>query len=186
MSDRIEWIVDLDVRLAEARAAAAKVKTWLVEQGIVSQAVCLQRSYADTELLLPGSCASSPDWCGFDWTPRPGGMEGFDVVIERRVFHTGENGVQGLCCPHCGHQHDPDEVPWADAADAWFVEEGDDSMTCSACSERASIVDWRFAEFEWAFGNLGFAFWNWPVSEKLAQCIGSVLGHRVRLIHEHI
>jgi hypothetical protein len=186
MSDSVDWVVDLDASLDEAEALASKVRSWLVDQDVVSKAVCAHKCYVGSDLLLPGPRASSPDWAAFGWTPTPGSMEGYSVVIGRRVFHTGGNGLQGLHCPHCGHQHDPDALPWADAVQAWFVQDGSDSMHCSVCSSSSSVVDWRFAEFEWAFGNLGFAFWNWPVSEKLVQHIGALLGHRVRLVHEHI
>lgn len=63
------------------------------------------------------------------------------MVIERKVFHTGDNGLQSMRCPYSGHQHAPDHVPWAEATDAWFIQDGGDSMNCSGNARRSSVVE---------------------------------------------
>lgn len=185
MSDHVMWIVDLDSSLEDAETFAAQVKEWLVKKEIVSSAACSTAAYDGRTLLLPGACAFAPEWATFDMQ-HPPAMHGFATVVERKVFHTGGNGIQGIRCPRCSQRHDPEDVAWSDAAEAWYSQEGDDSVTCPTCAIQSKIIDWQFLESDWAFGNLAFAFWNWPVSENIAQGIGSLLGHRCRLVHEHI
>lgn len=183
MSDNVEWVVDLDASLDEAQVLAAKVKDWLLAQGIISNRACAGPSYRGGELLLPGPNAAAWSVAGDAEFPS---MHGFGIVTERTVFHTGDNGIQGLRCPRCVQQHDPDDLAWSDAVGAWFDEEGSDALQCPACGCESSIVDWRFLDLDWGFGNLAFGFWNWPITERLAEAIGAVLGHRCRLVGEHI
>lgn len=183
MSDNVQWVVDLDASPEEAQEFAAKVKDWLLAQGIVSNTICAKRSYRDSELLLPGPSATGWRVDGDGDFPS---MHGLDIVTERTVFHTGDNGIQALRCPRCAQDHDPADVPWSESVEAWFTAEGSDTLRCPACDCESSIVDWQFLELNWGFGNLAFGFWNWPITEKLAEEIGAVLKHRCRLVHEHI
>jgi hypothetical protein len=177
-----QWIVDLDATLAEAPQLAAAVTGWLVAEGVVSTLACTQRSYGDSELLLPG--ASAGQWSEFV-RPDDGGLQGFEAVTGRTVYHTGDNGIQGLRCPLCARDHAVDDLPWGDAVSAWHAGQAADAMRCPACGAESGIVDWRFLDFEWGFGNLAFGFWNWSVSARLVKVVGEMLRHRVRLVHEH-
>lgn len=182
MSDNVQWIVDLDATLDEAEALASKVKDWLVSQEIVSMEVSSELAYDGSMPLMRG--ARAIEWDSFDigTPPLPCGLS---RVTERRVFHSGGNGIDALQCPQCGHEHNPDVVPWSDAVGAWFNGESGDGMQCPACNATNSIVDWQFLECPWAFGNLGFGFWNWPIDDRLVLAVASVLGHRCRLVYEH-
>jgi hypothetical protein len=120
MSDNVQWVVDLDASLDEAQVLAARVKDWLLAQSIVSNTTCAERSYRGGELLLPGPNAAVWSVAGDGEFPS---MHGFGIVTERTVFHTGDNGIQGLRCPRCAQEHDPDDVAWSDAVGAWFDKE---------------------------------------------------------------
>lgn len=183
MGATVDWIVDLDASQDESEALAIKVKTWLITREVVSAVSSPERTYGGGELLMRGPCAAKWDACEIGTISSLCGLE---VVTKRKVFHTGDNGIQALQCTDCGGKHDPDVIPWSDAVGAWFSGEGSDVMRCPACDAQRSIVDWRFLNCEWGFGNLGFGFWNWPISERLAQELSVLLGHRCRLVHEHI
>jgi hypothetical protein len=58
-------------------------------------------------------------------------------------------------------------------------------LTIRFCNHRARIFDWTFKDYEWAFGNLGFGFHNWPINETLAMELGKVLEHRVKIAYQH-
>ena len=183
MSDSVDWIVDLDASPSELEHLSNKVREWLIQRGIIAEQVSAVPAYSGRPLLMRGPRAAEWDSSPVEWLPALCGLE---VVRERTVFHTGDNGIQKLQCPACGHQHDPETVPWSDAVGAWFAEEDEHSLQCPTCQQRHSIVDWRFLECEWGFGSLGFGFWNWSISERLVDELASLLGHRCRLVHEHI
>ncbi|MFT0735631.1 serine/threonine protein kinase [Ralstonia wenshanensis] len=183
MSDSVDWIVDLDAAPDELDLLSNTVRAGLIERGIIAEQVGAVPAYSGRPLLMRGPRAAEWDGSPVEWLPALCGLE---IVRERTVFHTGDNGIQALQCPTCDHQHDPDTVPWSDAVGAWFAGEGDHTFQCPACQHRRSIVDWRFLECEWGFGCLGFGFWNWPVGDRLLQEVSSLLGHRCRLVHQHI
>ena len=180
MSDNVTWIVDLDASANEAADLADRVREWLTSQGIVSP---ISRRVSDgIDLLGRGEQANAWD---AESHAADLAMCGLQVATERQVFHTGDNGIDCIRCPSCHVAHDPDSLPWSDAVEAWYAEEGDDGMACPDCGARHRIVDWEF-EMPWAFGHLAFGFWNWPVSERLLHEVAAITGHRCRLVHEHI
>lgn len=182
MGANVEWIVDLDVSLEDAPALAERVKEWLLDREIISRTLCPERSYNDAELMNRGACAAQ--WDAYP-THSHTSMQGLEVHIGRQVFHTGDNGIQAICCPTCGAAHDPDEVPWSDAVGAWYLNEATHTMTCPACRASLSIVDWTF-ETPWGFGHLAFGFWNWNISDRLVDAVAALTGHRCRFVSEHI
>lgn len=179
MSDNVTWFVDLDASPDEAKALADHVSKWLITQGIVSPIPC-QALGAD-HLLSRGSSAAQ--WDAFEHI-YPAELCGLEMVIERTVFHSGGNGIDAISCPSCTTRHLPDEVSWDDAVDAWYAGRAEHSMSCPACHARHSIVDWTF-DMPWGFGNLGFGFWNWPISDRLLDELSIMTGHRYRLVHQH-
>ncbi|TWI69089.1 hypothetical protein IP91_00154 [Pseudoduganella lurida] len=180
MSDNIVWIVDLDASPEEAPALGERVTAWLVAEGIVSSAT--GSAPGAGHLLGRGPSAAAMDTFPL---MEPVAMCGLEVMAERRVFHTGDNGIDSIRCPECGASHDPDELPWTDAAGSWLEGAADDGMTCPDCGAHPGIAAWEF-DLPWGFGNLAFGFWNWPVSEGLATGISAFTGHRYRVVHEHL
>lgn len=181
LSDAIDWVVDVEATLEEAGGLAAEVVDWLVSEGIILRST-RESMWQRGALYEPGPCAEQ-------WSVqviRQVDQCGLEVLCERTVFHTGDNGLQGFRCPKCSAQHEPDALPWSDAVGAWFEAKPDYILTCPACNNGSPIAAWHFLELEWGFGNLGFGFNNWSITERLATAIADVLGHRHRLVHEHI
>ena len=182
MGATVDWIVDLDATLDEAPALAKRVTEWLIAREIVSPTLCPERAYSGADLMVRG--ASAAQWDACPMTP-PFNMCGLEVVIERTVFHSGDNGIDTIRCPGCGAAHHPDDIPWSDAVGAWFSAEADHTMACPACHASQSIVDWTF-DVPWGFGNLAFGFWNWPITDRLVDEVSALTGHRCRHVEEHI
>lgn len=181
LSDAIDWVVDVDASLEETGASATKVVSWLVSQGIILHST-RESMWQQGRLYEPGPRAA--EWSVY---VNSGVTQcGLEVVCERTVFHTGDNGLQGFRCPRCSARHEPDALPWSDAVGAWFEAKPDYTLTCPACNNGSPITEWRFLEFEWGFGNLGFGFNNWTITAELVAAISQVLGHQCRLVHEHI
>ena len=183
MSANVDWIVVLDASLEEAKPLAQKVRDWLMAQQVVSSSAPEALSWVGNDLLGRGVRAANWDTCP------PGDLSaqcGMQTIIERRVFHTGDNGIQGFACPICKATHSPDDLPWSNAVEAWYSAEPDDCMQCPACHASPNIVDWTFLTCEWGFGNLAFGFWNGSIDQRLVEQIASITGHRCRLVHEHI
>ncbi|SHN03362.1 hypothetical protein SAMN05216593_10657 [Pseudomonas asturiensis] len=183
MGANVDWIVVLDASLEAAKPLAQQVRDWLIAQQIVSLSAPQAPSWAGPDLLGRGLRAANWDACPVEDLLSQGGVQ---IIIERRVFHTGDNGIQAFECPSCNATHSPDDVPWSDAVQAWVSAEPDDRLQCPTCRERCSIVEWKFMSCEWGFGNLAFGFWNWPIDERLVNEIASLTGHRCRLVHEHL
>lgn len=58
-------------------------------------------------------------------------------------------------------------------------------MECPSCGAAFPVTEWSF-EPGFAFGNLGFTFWNWPpfLSGRLIDEVGRLLSpHRVVLVY---
>ncbi|MBU6489021.1 MAG: hypothetical protein KGQ57_14545 [Burkholderiales bacterium] len=109
----------------------------------------------------------------------------YQVAVERTVFHAGSNCNQ-IRCPDCGANHELDAVPWREAVERWHSCEADYALACPVCAHSAPIIDWTFLEFDWVFGTLGFGFNNWMIDARLAAELGNVLGHRTKVVYEHI
>ncbi|MEO8772469.1 MAG: hypothetical protein ABI402_20390 [Ferruginibacter sp.] len=81
---------------------------------------------------------------------------GLEIITERQIFHTGQNGMDEVICPACNENI---------AGEDWdFLSEWDDNksnnLTCPLCNAGTDIYQFNFTP-EWGFSNLGFTFWNW-------------------------
>ncbi len=181
MSASVDWVVDLEASEDEAGALATRALGFLVHERIVLPTP--QASWPRAgRLLPPGPKAHA--WSVHVSPEMPGC--GLEVVTERKVFHTGDNVVQALRCPQCAKRHLAMDLPWQDAVHDWHFGRSTDRLQCPACGAAEPISCWRFLEFDWAFGCLGFGFNNWAISMRLAEAIAAVLGHRCRTVHEHL
>ena len=181
MSDNICWIVDLEATLEDAPALAQKGLRWLAQQGIAESIPDGECALSGADLFRPGPKAAA--WSAY--IPDDSLLCGVEVTVERTVFHSGANSEQ-IRCPQCKANHELDAVPWSDAVERWHSGEADYTLACPTCAHAAPIVDWTFLEFDWAFGNLGFGFNNWMIDARLAAELGNVLGHRTKVVYEHI
>lgn len=83
-------------------------------------------------------------------------VNGLEIITEKRVFHTGENGIDELICPACKQNLVNED--W-DFFGVW-QEQQDDNITCPLCDTENSIHSFTFTP-EWGFSDLCFTFWNW-------------------------
>lgn len=107
------------------------------------------------------------------------------VTTGRTVFEAGGDGLE-VACPSCKHRIDEATDKWMSAVRAWY--EGDDraAFSCPGCRRKASLNDWD-GPWPWAFGHIGFTFWNWPpLKESFVSEVAKALGHRTRLVRGHI
>ena len=91
-----------------------------------------------------------------EFLPFSSSVNGLEIITERQVFHTGENGIEELICPNCNQDF---------ASEDWeFLSEWSDNksnnLTCPLCSAQRDIHQFKFTP-EWGFSDLGFTFWNW-------------------------
>lgn len=181
MSDNICWVVDLEATLEDAPALTQKCLQWLVQQGIAEPIPDSRGALGGADLYRPGPKATT--WS--EYIADDLQLCGVEITAERTVFHAGSNSDQ-IRCPHCGANHELDAVPWSEAVERWQSGEADYTLACPTCAHSAPITDWTFLEFDWAFGNLGFGFNNWMIDARLAAELGNVLGHRTKVVYEHI
>jgi hypothetical protein len=182
MGASIDWVVDMEVGPEGSAAQAKKVLDFLLAEKIILPTTRESKGRRGMPLFNPGPDAES-------WSIQVCHdihQCGLEVLQERTVFHAGDNGLDGFRCPSCGVEHSAEDVPWSDAVGAWYEGKPNDRMSCPACNAEPSIIDWTFLQCEWSFGNLGFGFNNWSITERLANAIGEVLGHRFGLVNEHI
>ena len=182
LSDAIDWVVDVEATEGEAEALAEKVVDWLVSEGIILRSTRKNMWRRCGPLYEVGPRAA-------EWSVQvDSGVAqcGLDVLCERTVFHTGDNGLQRFRCPNCSALHEPDALPWGDAVGAWLEAKPDSTLKCSVCNNVSPITAWHFLELAWGFGNLGFGFNNWAITARLATAIAELVGHRMQVVHEHI
>jgi hypothetical protein len=107
---------------------------------------------------------------------------GLEVITQRQVFDTGENGIETAICPTCGGNIA--EYDWS------FFNEWDEgsstNITCPLCNVSTNIHLYVFTP-EWGFSDLGFKFWNWPeFKENFIEDFKSKLGCEVSIVFQHL
>lgn len=155
MSDHSISIVPRRSSYPENKEKANEFLKWLVSLDIVAPTPsdCILSS--DNGYAISNGArnvTNHPDDLPFDFI-----TNGLEVITERQVFHTGENGIEELICPHC-NQNIPSENlnflgEWCDNKS--------NNLTCPLCDVATDIQNFKFTP-EWGFSNLGFSFWNWP------------------------
>lgn len=167
MGDHFQTIVDLDTSPHEAPRLAERVVEWLVVEGIV----LAERT--DCVLGQPLGHPPGPNWqravSPEDADRDP--WDGLAVYTRRTVFDSGQGGPEAVSCPRCGvtTRLTSDEwdliddawAPFSKAMDAWH-ETGAAQVDCPACAESVPLTAWTWTDDYFAFGHLGFEFWNWP------------------------
>jgi len=157
MSDIFISLVPQPINTTEVIALADKVINWLYQQNIIKN--------TKTDCVL-GSNEGYPPGDGFkkiidgdDYGLLDLYTNGLEVKIAREVFHNGGHGVDSISCPNCNCNII--STDWGEIIDEWYNETGKDKIVCLDCKTTASITEYKFVP-AWAFGNLGFTFWNWP------------------------
>lgn len=105
---------------------------------------------------------------------------GLEVNVGREVFYG--DGVDSIKCPAC--EAGMMDADWGEAIDEWMNDTGNDTICCPACGKESSVTELVF-EPAWAFGELGFRFWNWgaPFKEAFVNEIEMLTGYRVKTVY---
>jgi hypothetical protein len=181
MSDHSQIIVDIEVSAQDAEPLAGSIREWLAKEGIIEDAP------SDSALAGPGyrpglGCLAAVSRGDGIW--RELLTNGLGIRIGRQVFEASGNEIE-LQCANCCAEFCP-KAPWFEAVDQW--DQGDDAVTfeCPSCGRQDLLSNWR-GPFPWAFGNLGFEFWNWPpLSDEFLRRLSERLGHRTLVVWRHV
>jgi hypothetical protein len=110
---------------------------------------------------------------------------GMDVVIGRTVYDAGENGLNAISCPQCGHSCNLESEGWWSAIGEWANKQGVGNLLCTSCQTSTPIVSWQFDPV-WGFGELAFQFSEWFLREEFVEELSQILGHRVAWVQSHV
>ena len=180
MSDHSQSIVDIEATPRRAKILARGVCEQLEARGIIA---------ALRPGCVLGAESGHPPGKKYAEACRSRGNAGFlrlltngmAVEVTRTVFDAGGNGLE-VACPACKAKVLDADERWTDAVGAWS--EGNDgaSYACPKCRKKAPLNAWD-GPFPWAFGCLGFTFWNWPpLEDSFVESVAEVLDHRVRVV----
>lgn len=93
-----------------------------------------------------------------DFLPFGLNVNGLNIITERKVFDTGQNGMERLICPNCKQDISAEEWSFFDD----WTENKSDNIICPLCKTANDIHQFEFTP-EWGFSDLGFTFWNLAV-----------------------
>jgi hypothetical protein len=172
MGDYFDIIVDEEATEDEAPVLAASVVEWLISEGIIGSEM--------TDNVLGSDLGYPPgpnnEKAGGDKVPHLW-TNGMHVITGRTVFHPMQGEVS-LICSECGERLQWSDE-WSDAVGEWYDRKGQGLLACVRCGHTKPITEWRH-DPPWAFGNLGFQFWNWPpLTESFIELVSQRLGHKV-------
>ena len=202
MGDNSQIIVDTDAGLKDAEELAVVVREWLVTEEIIdADPGDSVREHIGGHRLgpnYPSVIEPNSDRAQISWENGVSAARRVDCIggrleflIGRRVFDAGGNGIE-LHCESCEEILVNEQVfdahprGYMDAVGRWF--DGDDrvSFPCPSCGKDRLLTEWR-GPFPWAFGYLGFQFWNWPpLSREFVQRLTQKLGHCTVLVYQRI
>ncbi|MFG2771060.1 hypothetical protein [Streptomyces sp. NPDC048350] len=184
MGNHFQTVVDLDATAAEAPVLARRALDWLVAEGIV------RAEQTDCVFGAPLGHPPGPHWASAvaieDW--EPGG--GLRIEAGRTVFHGGQGEAEYAACPQCAartafYGEEWDEVegawePFGRAMSTWHTT-GSATVDCVHCGRAGELSDWAWADDYYAFGHLGFEFWDWTeFAPRFLDAFAATLGgHRV-------
>jgi hypothetical protein len=123
------------------------------------------------------SISSEPDLLPFGlWN------NGLEIITERQVFHTAQDGMEELICPSC--RQDIANEDW-DFLSEWGDNKSN-NLTCPLCNASTDIHQFSFTP-NWGFSDLGFTFWNWSqFTEKFIEDFKHKLNCDIHLVHTWI
>lgn len=107
---------------------------------------------------------------------------GLEIVKEKNVFDTGENGLKNISCPNCNWKYD---IEAFDIISVWW-ETRKTGVVCTGCGKIYDINEYLFTP-QWAFSNLGFKFWNFPTfTLKFIEEFQYMLGYEIVVVNQHV
>lgn len=191
MGDWFQTIVDTEATPGEAQGLAANILDWLIADGVISA--------ERTDCVLGADAGHAP---GARYGEAVGDPDpelvnvwsnGLHVTVGRTVFDAGQGEPSAVTCPHCAAEMRLVDECWSLIEERWdrfrgamgSWAEGDDApVACPACGRTAPVHTWRWADDCFAFGHLGFTFWNWPElrPEFVVDFSRRLGGHRTVLV----
>ncbi|WP_322749713.1 MULTISPECIES: hypothetical protein [unclassified Frankia] len=188
MGDSFEIIADVEATETETTALAATVVRWLINTDIIAAEA--------TDCVLgadlgygPGPrhalALAEPD----DYLSRLR-TNGVTVTTGRTAFHPVQGELGPVVCPRCDQTMLLEDAgtgattkQWevfSDAIGSWH-NGGPGDVACASCGQVGLLNDWRWiGDWPFAFGFLGFTFWNWPrLSDAFVAQVAERLRHRV-------
>jgi len=180
MGDTYCSLVPVSVSRASAGAVAKKFISHLIDGSIIDdrQSACVLGSstgYPPAKSFI--TVIENPDTGLLQLS-----TNGLAITTGRQVFHAA--GVDEIRCPACGCNNIDSD--WGELLDEWVRETGKDHLLCQGCGAAVSIVDYRFSPV-WAFGELGFTFWNWGIfKQEFLREVEEVIGHRIVVVYGKI
>ena len=180
MSDHSISIVPSQSAYPDKEIKAKEILDWLVSLDIVKPTLsdCVLSSNEGYEISNGAKLVSTqPEYLPYNLI-----TNGLEIITERQVFHTGQNGIEELICPRC--KQDIANEDWE------FLNEWGDNksnnLTCPLCNVATDIHHFKFTP-EWGFSNLGFTFWNWPAfTENFINDFKLKLGCDINLVYTRI
>lgn len=187
MGNYFQTVVDLDATHADAHTLAGSGLDWLVKEGIV------RAELTDSVLGAPSGHPPGPSWTK---AVRQEDLEptgGLKIETGRTVFNCGQGEPWFAVCPHCAGRVDflTDRLqeiegawePFGAAIGAWS-DTGSAAVACPSCRRSGDLTAWTWSDHYFAFGYLGFEFWDWPdfspgFLEAFSRALG---GHRTVLM----
>ncbi len=155
MSDHSISIVPRQSAYSGKENRAKEILDWLVSLDIVkpTPSDCIL-SVSEGYAISSGArfVSAEQELLPFDF-----GVNGLEIITERQVFHTGQNGMEEIICPNC-------KQDIANQDGDFLSEWGDNqsnNITCPLCNVATDIHQFKFTP-AWGFSDLGFTFWNWP------------------------
>jgi hypothetical protein len=180
MSDNSISIVPKHSSYPNNKAKAKEILDWLVSKDIVKSTLsdCILSSdngYAPAEGAK--LVTIFPEDLQFDFL-----INGLEIITERQVFDTGENGIEELTCPDCKENIAIEDWgflnPWSN--------KDSNNLTCPLCGHKTEIHNFTF-DPEWGFSDLGFKFWNWPeFTSKFIEEFRMKLNCEIALVYQRI
>ena len=109
-------------------------------------------------------------------------VNGLEIITERQIFDTAENGIESLFCPNCKEDISGEDWSflneWADGKS--------DNLICPQCKQVSEIHNYSFTP-DWGFSNIGFIFWNWPeLTPEFIEEFKLKLGCEISVVYQHV
>ena len=180
MSDHSISIVPKQSAFPDKEIKAREILDWLVSLDIVKPTLsdCVLSSSDGHEISNGAKLVSTePEFLPFNL-----GVNGLEIITERQVFHTGQNGMEELICPSCRQGIANED--W-DFLSEWG-DNNSNNLTCPLCSVTLDIHEYKFTP-EWGFSDLGFTFWNWSsLTDSFITDFKQKLGCDINLVYTWI
>lgn len=180
MSDHSISIVTRQSSYPDNKTKAREILDWLVSKDIVKPTLSdciLSSNYGHAISDGAQLVTEFPDDLPFDLI-----TNGLEIITERQVFHTGENGMDECICPNCNK--DIASEDW-DIFNDWAKEKSN-NVICPLCNVATDIQQFKFSP-EWGFSDLGFTFWNWSnLTDEFISALKLKLDCEISLIYTRI